>query len=454
MLSFLLGMIFNLNIVCIAVITAFYVLLTPKVIKLSGVRHKENIKFLELSTYMEQLMYSFLRNGKILQSLEDMYELFPEGKINELIEQAVLYIRMGEFKENLYKEALLIIENYYKSEHLKTIDELMINVEDYGGEYEQSLNILQNDRAMWVMRIETLQQEKKRMRTRVLASVVVSFILCLISVYLLPADMRMSEKIPVQVSAVVLIIVNSLIALKIEKKMSQSWIGEEKRNDDAMIIKYYKKIIEFDIKSERIKSLIYSIPFAAGFIISCVLKNSTAVITFSILTVFMLNQHNIGYRLAYKTVLKRIKHEFSKWLIEIALLLQRNNVQMAIFGTIKNAHPVMAVEIKKMLSQIEKSPNSVEPYMNFLNIFKLADFQSAMKMLYSISETGVGDAQKQIDILLTRNNELIDKEQKNADENHLVGMALYYMLPMLTGALKLIADMTVFLFEYMRQMGV
>ena len=45
----------------------------------------------------------------------------------------------------------------------------------------------------------------------------------------------------------------------------------------------------------------------------------------------------------------------------------------------------------------------MEPYVNFLKDYQIADISTAMKMLFSLSEQGSDDAQGQIHTLVERN---------------------------------------------------
>ena len=102
----------------------------------------------------------------------------------------------------------------------------------------------------------------------------------------------------------------------------------------------------------------------------------------------MLNQHKLGYRTAYDVIVREINQEFPGWLMNMALLLQANNVQVSISKTIPYAPAVLRPDLQKMVEGLKKEPDSIEPYMEFLSIFKLSSIQSAMKMLYAISESG------------------------------------------------------------------
>lgn len=66
-----------------------------------------------------------------------------------------------------------------------------------------------------------------------------------------------------------------------------------------------------------------------------------------------------------------------------------------------------------------------------------------MKMLYSISESGVGNAQEQINNLLKHIGEMQDAADKVLDENTNFKMKLIFNYPTGVAAAKMLIDMTV-----------
>lgn len=168
----------------------------------------------------------------------------------------------------------------------------------------------------------------------------------------------------------------------------------------------------------------------------------------------MLNQHKIGYRTAYDIIVKEINQTFPGWLMNMALLLQANNVQVAISKTIPYAPAVLKTDLQKMVEGLKKDPDAIEPYLEFLDMFKLSSVQSAMKMLYAISESGTGDAQSQITVLVQRNSKLMDKAEKLLNEKSLAGMNGIFYLPQVTVSFQTIVNMVVFMLVFLGQMTI
>ena len=164
------------------------------------------------------------------------------------------------------------------------------------------------------------------------------------------------------------------------------------------------------------------------------------------------NQHKMGYRLAYDRVVKEINRVFPAWLMEMALLMQGNNVQVSIEKTIEHAPAVLREELQILSDNLKRKPDSMEPYLNFLTKFQLSSVQSSMKMLYAISESGSGDAQAQIRILVQRNSKMLDKAEKFTNEKNLAGINGVFYLPQVTVSFHTIVNMVVFMIVFLGQM--
>lgn len=138
--------------------------------------------------------------------------------------------------------------------------------------------------------------------------------------------------------------------------------------------------------------------------------------------------------------------------MEMALLLQGNNVQVSIEKTIEHSPSVLKGELQELSDSLKKTPDALEPYLNFLGMFELSAILSSMKMLYAISESGNGDAQSQIRILVQRNSKMMDKAEKLSNERSLAGINGIFYLPQVTVSFQTIVNMVVFMMVFLGQM--
>lgn len=161
----------------------------------------------------------------------------------------------------------------------------------------------------------------------------------------------------------------------------------------------------------------------------------------------------LGKKAAKKKLTEYIKACFPEWLMQLSLLMQSENVQMAVFKSYDDAPEIIKPELKKMIGRLRLNPNDKNAYTDFLSEFTLPAVRSTMKMLYSISEGKGGEARGQIADIIRRNQEMSDKAKRAADSDSLAGMYALFLAPQLTGGLKLVCDMMLLFVVYMGSMA-
>lgn len=441
-----------------AMLTAIAGILCLPSLILSGYKNMyEHKRFLDVSDYMEQILYSFKGTNKILHALKDTQTLYEAGgKMHSTIQRAVEYVENGKEETDLYREALSIIEDEYPCKRLRAIHEYLKSVEENGGDNDITIDLLLQDKAIWADNIILLQEDKKAARTKITLSIAVTIILALIfhAVYRsMPPQYSIVQNMATQVTTTTYLALNIFIFRRANKELSKSWIDREE-TDDAKTMRYYKMVTEYDEKKERKKSVRIAAPFFIAAIPFLILGKIYFALGAAIAGILMLNQHKIGYRTAYDIIVKEINQTFPGWLMNMALLLQANNVQVAISKTIPYAPAVLKTDLQKMVEGLKKDPDAIEPYLEFLDMFKLSSVQSAMKMLYAISESGTGDAQLQITVLVQRNSKLMDKAEKLLNEKSLAGMNGIFYLPQVTVSFQTIVNMVVFMLVFLGQMTI
>lgn len=450
------GLLFSLRWYYIVVVAVTGILCLPSFI-LTGYKNMyEHKQFLDISDYMEQILYSFKNSQKILTSLKDTQTLYePGSRMYDTIQKAVDHITAGSYKKDLYREAFAVIEQEYPCKRLYAIHGYLESVEENGGENDNSIDLLLQDKAVWADNIILLQQDKKAARTKVIFSILVTVFLAMIfqNVYRsMPEQYSIIYHPVVQVAATLYMMINILIFKKANRELSKSWIDRENIKDDRKVQRYYKLVTEYDEKAEQKKSIILSVPFFAAAVPLAVFFNVYVALGAAVVGLLMLNQHRMGYRTAYDVIVQEINQTFPGWLMEMALLLQANNVQVSIKKTIDHAPVVLQPELQKLMDGLRESPDAVEPYLEFLGMFKLSSVQSAMKMLYAISESGTGDAQTQIAVLVQRNSKMMDQAEKLLNEKSLTGLNGIFYLPQVTVSFQTMADMVVFMMMFLGQM--
>ena len=169
-----------------------------------------------------------------------------------------------------------------------------------------------------------------------------------------------------------------------------------------------------------------------------------------LLTLLFFNQHKVGNGLLERNLKREIAYAFPNWLLDLVLLLQSENVQVALEKSKEFVPGVLRRELHQLTEKLEMNPESSEPYHEFLKGFAIPEVYSAMGILYSISIGNSGNADKQISELVDKNLELLDATERDMLRRQAGGMQVLFLLPVLTASFKLVADMVVLMLQFMQ----
>ena len=445
------GLLYKLELPYIAAIGIIGLVFSPMVILQTMKGRYHTTMFSLANNYMEQFLYSFKRNGTVLNALLETATIFDEGIFHEALEKAIEHIQYTTDSEDPEREALDIVGEFFHCERIDAIHSFVIGAQRRGGDAGGSILLLAKNRAMWAERVMNLQKEFQIVKRNIMIALVATMLICILPLYLLGGDLDISSIPLCQISAVVLIGICMLIYVKADKKLCRNWI--EKEVDSTGMGKKYLQVRDYDeakeAKSSQKMAIIPVILFIGAFIY---FKNIAVLVAGVVVVLFFLNQHKIGHSLAMKKVAREIEKQFPNWLMEVALLLQTDNVQMAIRKSMDSAPEVLVYALEDLIYQLEEDPNAIEPYHRFLKEYRNPDVQSAMKMLYALSSGNAGDVTKQVEELIDRNNAMMDKAEKLEQEDKIAGMKVYILLPSLLASFKLMVDMALLLVVFLQNL--
>lgn len=431
-------------------------LFAPTIVRNSYKNKWELKRFSDVNVYIEQMLYAFKNSQKVLTALQDVSILFPEGAMREVIDQAIAMIAdpsSAKSSEDIEAKALGLIEARYPNQYIKSLHRFMLKVESIGGDFDNSIQLLLDNRAMWENRTYKLQDKRRQKRSQIIGSCVASGGLCLAMLYILPPNVDISTMLPVCIANVFMVIALFAVFLKADKKLSSNLLRERKESGDVKIIADYHRYINYDKKREFAKSLKFAIIPAVIIVIGLIIHNTIATVVGVILLPVMLTQHILGHRLLGKRLRREISVAFPQWLMELALLLQSDNVQVAIFKTVDTALPIMQPELKRMRRELMAHPDSSEPFLSFFHEFQMPEVTTSMQMLYSLSTGSGGDADEQIAHIVKRNNIILDRNEDKANDDSMANLYVLFLMPVVLGAVVLMVDMTCFLMAFMSNMG-
>jgi len=413
----------------------------------------EQKKFSDANLYLEKMLYFFKKSKKIYSSLNEALNVFPSGNIHDLIENAIEIIRTCESK-NVSEEALKLIEKEFPNSRIKTLHSFMLNVESKGGDPSLGVEMLLDDRELWTNRVVSLQQDKQLIKKNVIIALIMTLGLCLTILYL-PfmigniGNMDISGNIFVQWSAIALIIFLLFFYTKVNNQLSTNWLEYDLIQDNLKIEKRYNDFIHIDMQKERVKSVIHAAIPAIGTAILFAFFNSKIILFVGLATaMFFLNAYKLGYKIEKKNLIKEISKVFPTWLLNIALLMQNENVHMAIVISYEGAPPILKPAIKQLLEELDDNPTSEAPFNKFLSDFCLSEVKESMNSLYCISEASGGNIEDEFRQIITRVNKYMDKAEQIKNSDKLAIMSAYISAPALVGTFKLSIDMVVMLITF------
>ena len=461
------GILFKLKPIYFTELVIAVCAMLPALIISSYKRMFEQKRFSDVVTYAEQILYSFQKNGKIVSALKETCEIFEEGRMRWAIEDAIEYLEKGvsHSEKGMLREALEIIENGYACIKLHMVHELLVSSEEYGGEVQESILLVLNDIELWKRRGYKLQADKKRSHTDNVVSIAVATILCSSILYIINymGEMySMAERVDffsieiIQISSFIFILFLLYVFAKSMDSLTSNWLQDEGLLEETYILSSYDTVMNYDDMKERKKSIIFAAPFLVISVVMFYLGNIWVSVGSLLLAAFMLIQHKIGYNMAKKDVNDELYIELPQWLMEMALLLQNNNVQVSITKSIQEAPPLLKRELFTLMERLQETPDRLYSYTDFCKKFDVPEVQSTMKMLHAISENGTGNATIQINNLIQRVHEMQNIADNIRNKNISFKMKMIFTYPVLAATIKLLVDMTIgmlFMFQMIGSIG-
>lgn len=461
------GVIFRLKPGFFMLIIMAVLLLLPVLVADMYKKMFEQKRFSDAVTYMEQILYSFQKSEKIAASLKECVEIFEDGAMKEVILKASGQLEQGkaDTKKGVLREALECIEEPYACTKLHMVHELLLSGEEYGGEMEYSIMLVLEDIELWKRRGYRLQADKKKSHIDNIISIVVAILLCATALYILDS---MKMLFPsggsfdifqvgiIQITSMLFILFLLHVFAKSSKSLTADWLNGELLSDTEYILQSYDVVMDYDERKEKRKSIFLTVPFLLTAGVMFGIGKRIFGIAGLVLAAIMLLQHRMGYRLARKDVTDEMYLAIPQWLMELALLLQNNNVQVSIARSIEGAPAVLKKELKTLVVRLQMEPHRLKSYTEFCKNFDLPEIQSCMKMLHAISESGTGNAKIQINNLIQRVNEMQSMADEIRNESISFRMKLIFGFPVMAATVKLLVDLTIgmmFMFQMLGSMG-
>lgn len=434
-------------------IVAFtFICVIPLIIRAKFINLYQKKRFNEVDIYLHQMVYSFQKKPKILTALEDTAKV-STGKLKKTLEKAIenLY---NSTSENIYEETFAIIEKEYNNSRVKALNKYMINIEQNGGEYSDSINIMLVDIDSWINRTYIEQADVENVKKTNMIGLFIAFIMgSVCSIFSLFLNSRndmsiaitgsIADDISYQLGCLIFLIVSIIFFTYTQTGYNRDWVSKSLNNKTVMTD--YKKATEFNPNKLRLISIPIYVFFALIGVIIIFIKTipyRTAIaIGLFAFDIYLIASPDIQKKGAVSRTKKNIQESFSEWLRDVSLNLQKEPLLSAIQDTYEECPVVLKPELEIFLKRIEENPSDVEPYYEFLARFHILDISSAIRNLYSISDNTDIDMDKQLNSLIERNYEIINKNEIISSEDRSAVLHFSENIPIIVACIKLGVDM-------------
>lgn len=440
----------KLNWITTAVI-GFYLLVMSTFHKKRYRMQKDSIRrFNEAVVYMDTLLYAFLKERKIIRAFEDVYSTLNRSDMKDLVGECLEHMSLAYDEPEFLEKSMNQILARFNCRRIKNIHDYMLHVEYYGGAIEESISILLEDKNSWEIRINKVIAERKKMLGEIIMSVFMSVIICGMIIYIPVLSVDISGNTLTQILTAVVIVLDDLIIYRAQKYLIEDWLKLDVFKEDEY---YEKKIKEFYARNDK-KQLHFSMRISVVpvmIIVVGIICGKQLVIIIGMLAMLVtLNQHRIGRYILQKNIRANIRSVFPKWLMDMILLMQSENVQVSLSKSQELVPGVLKYDLKRLVERLKIDPESSHPYHEFLHDFEMPEIHSAMSILYGISIGNDTNSGGQIKELITRNLAMMDEADTVRLKNKSSGMYLLFLAPVLTASFKLLVDMALFLLSFMR----
>lgn len=453
MIVYFLHLMLKLNWIVTAIVLAIGMIAVLFWRKKYVLQKRQYQRFQETCLYLEMMFRAFLKSGKIDAALSDTAISVNPGPLKAILTEACDHIQLTFDESEVTADALEMIAKAYDCKRVKDLHDFMLRVEMTGGERREAIALMEEDENRWKMRIEDSIRDRKKSLREIVLSVIASLVICSCILYLPVMNLDISANVVTQTLSVVVIALDVLIIFGGAKFLNEDWIKLDAFSDEKRSTQRLNDYRNYDMSKGWRNSLLAGIPFMILSAICIILKHPWYGAFGLAVSFVVLNQHYIGQTLRRRQVQKEIRSAFPHWLVDLVLLLQTENVQVAIQKSILHAPQILMTDLSRLEQELIVDPESSQPYHHFLQDFQMPQISTAMSMLYALSMGNSGNAKGQLMNLVSNNYRALDEAEQVRLKDKCSGMYLLFLAPVLTASMKLIADMLMFLFAFMGQTG-
>ena len=444
--------VYRMNFVCIAAAELMALFIAPMVIFYYFLQLQEDMRFNDVDVYLHQMSYSFQRSPKVNSALKDTSQILS-GKARRVVEKAVRILETDTSSE-VYEDALAVIEKAYPCHKIKTLHRLLISIEEKGGKYHRSLDILIDDFNCWVKRVYKYQEDIRLVRRNSIIGIILSCVLASVSVVISAVlegsagvSLSISDRWEYQIASLLFVILNIMYYLYVNTAYCRNWLASDRT--DKRVMKDYRLVFGESSKSVKIFAVVTSFLMALLGVLALLMRNAIWTIGLWGCALYIISVPYFNRQKAFKRLQEDVYIAFSGWLRDVVIRLQDAPLQAAVNETYSDCPAVMKESLGKFIYELDENPSSVKPYYSFMNEFEILDICSTVRTLYSVSELPSDDIDEMMNTIIKRNNELVDKHEEIKNQSNISAMKFAEYIPMIFVSIKIAADMLLVITSYL-----
>ena len=404
---------------------------TPVIMNTQNRFEYERRRFGNVNIYMQQFAQGMIKKARVIAAMEDTLIAFPDGEMKEDVEKAIDILATSEDVREGEKKAFAYIEKKYGNRQLSTLHDFALKIEDRGGSYVYELSLLDELRIKWKERVDNYQKELGMTTMFCVFEYVLMIIICGFIMSNMPEMMNISGKALTQVTEVLAIGIAYIFLFCLQRKKCQNWIEIDEPMEEEEANRALDYVENFNPKENGRLGFKLGMMWLIAASVLILLTRDVPIAVFCIFfEIFLLNMHNIICEMYKREIKNEIKKCYPKWLFDICLLIQKENVANSITKSINDAPPILRRELTSLSDKLMENPTSAELLINFLKNYNIPGVRETMSMLVSLDNGGITNNRLQMEKLVEENMSMIDKEDELAARTKTATLARYYYYPM------------------------
>lgn len=422
--------------------------------------HNEN-RFKMISDYLSNIIPIFMQKAKIRYALGEVLPL-TNGKMRRAVSSAIEYMDNNFMDTDINEKALSIIEKAFPNTRIKMVHDVMTTVE--GGNsvnFQRIVNNTYADVENWIRRINRFQADLKKRRTSLLTicglSIGVNFIFTFI--YTGNEYFEGFTSNPLyQISTSLFIFSIALVASILLTKLNGDWLIEDNKEESQLSLRNAYDYIQFGRPEIKLPNVIFALlMIAVGYFSTLILGSWMFMVICIFLAYIVLISNNVKYSGYVRRIRKHFTIEFPVFLRDLSLRMNNLTVINSIKELTESTSYPMQQELLYFLEENRDNPTSITPFANFMKDYDLPDIQSSMQTLYAIQNIGQGSSETQMESLVLRNEEMLDKAEEIKNADSLQGVELIGYVPMVLLTIQMLISMILMflrILSYIQSVGI